>query len=100
MDSQSREIIETLELMMRDFSVEQKEKAEKAMKNIPNLLRINPTQAAKFLNEIGVSFLDLEFYRKKLRESKQKPKKEKISPNDPCPCNSGKKYKKCCFRNE
>jgi methionyl aminopeptidase len=21
----------------------------------------------------------------------------KIRPNDPCPCNSGKKYKKCCF---
>ena len=23
-------------------------------------------------------------------------KKEKIRPNDPCPCGSGKKYKKCC----
>jgi uncharacterized protein YecA (UPF0149 family) len=21
----------------------------------------------------------------------------KIGRNDPCPCNSGKKYKKCCF---
>ncbi len=23
-------------------------------------------------------------------------KEEKIYPNDPCPCGSGKKYKKCC----
>ncbi len=25
-------------------------------------------------------------------------KEEKIYPNDPCPCGSGKKYKKCCGR--
>lgn len=25
--------------------------------------------------------------------------KKKIYPNDPCPCGSGKKYKKCCGRN-
>ncbi len=25
-------------------------------------------------------------------------KKEKVGPNDPCPCGSGKKYKKCCGR--
>ncbi len=31
-------------------------------------------------------------------DTKQKPKKvgSKIGPNDPCPCGSGKKYKKCC----
>ena len=26
-------------------------------------------------------------------------KEDKIYPNDPCPCGSGKKYKKCCGRN-
>ena len=26
-------------------------------------------------------------------------KEKKIFPNDPCPCGSGKKYKKCCGRN-
>ena len=26
-------------------------------------------------------------------------KDEKVYPNDPCPCGSGKKYKKCCGRN-
>jgi hypothetical protein len=27
----------------------------------------------------------------------EKPKKVKIGRNDPCPCGSGKKYKKCCL---
>lgn len=29
-----------------------------------------------------------------------KKKEEKIGPNDPCPCGSGKKYKKCCMGND
>ena len=28
------------------------------------------------------------------------PGSKKIYPNDPCPCGSGKKYKKCCGRNK
>ena len=24
-------------------------------------------------------------------------KAQKVGPNDPCPCGSGKKYKKCCM---
>ena len=27
-------------------------------------------------------------------------KEDKVYPNDPCPCGSGKKYKKCCGRNK
>ena len=27
-------------------------------------------------------------------------KKEKVGPNDPCPCGSGKKYKKCCMQKD
>ena len=32
------------------------------------------------------------------RTVKQQPVKKtnKVGPNDPCPCGSGKKYKKCC----
>ena len=40
--------------------------------------------------------------RKKLyREQKESTtihKDKKVYPNDPCPCGSGKKYKKCCGR--
>ncbi|MDR0369519.1 MAG: SEC-C domain-containing protein [Candidatus Peribacteria bacterium] len=28
------------------------------------------------------------------------PQHKKVRPNDPCPCGSGKKYKKCCGANE
>lgn len=37
------------------------------------------------------------------REQKQAGiirKAPKVYPNDPCPCGSGKKYKKCCGRNK
>lgn len=41
--------------------------------------------------------------RKRLyREQKESTtihKEPKVYPNDPCPCGSGKKYKKCCGRN-
>lgn len=36
------------------------------------------------------------------REQKQSTtvhKEKKVYPNDPCPCGSGKKYKKCCGKN-
>ena len=30
-------------------------------------------------------------------ETKKQPvRKNKVGPNDPCPCGSGKKYKHCC----
>ena len=35
---------------------------------------------------------------KEQKLSKTVVKKEKIGRNDPCPCGSGKKYKKCCGR--
>lgn len=42
--------------------------------------------------------------RKKLyREQKASTtvvKGDKVYPNDPCPCGSGKKYKKCCGKNK
>ena len=35
---------------------------------------------------------------KEQKESTTIRKEQKIYPNDPCPCGSGKKYKKCCGR--
>ena len=37
---------------------------------------------------------------KEQRSSKTVVKAKKIGRNDPCPCGSGKKYKKCCGINE
>lgn len=39
-----------------------------------------------------------ELYREQ-KSSGTVVKEEKVYPNDPCPCGSGKKYKKCCGRN-
>ena len=36
---------------------------------------------------------------KEQKESTTIHKDKKIYPNDPCPCGSGKKYKKCCGKN-
>ena len=36
--------------------------------------------------------------RDKSKTSQTKSKKYKVGRNDPCPCGSGKKYKKCCGR--
>jgi preprotein translocase subunit SecA len=44
--------------------------------------------------------LNVAAQKKSSRSEKQQPVRvvEKIMPNDPCPCGSGKKYKKCCGR--
>lgn len=38
--------------------------------------------------------------QKDYRESKIVRNENKIGRNDPCPCGSGKKYKKCCGKNK
>ncbi len=37
--------------------------------------------------------------RREWKASKVFVADKKVGPNDPCPCGSGKKYKKCCGRN-
>lgn len=39
-----------------------------------------------------------ELYREQKASGTVKRQEAKIYPNDPCPCGSGKKYKKCCMR--
>lgn len=49
------------------------------------------------------SIYDEETRKRLYREQKQSGtirKEKKIGRNDPCPCGSGKKYKKCCGRDE
>jgi len=43
------------------------------------------------------------FSEEKTKQEKREPltrQMPKIGRNDPCPCGSGKKYKKCCGANE
>ncbi|MBD5481729.1 MAG: SEC-C domain-containing protein [Lachnospiraceae bacterium] len=49
------------------------------------------------------SIFDEEKRKELYKEQKQSTtirKEAKVYPNDPCPCGSGKKYKKCCGKNK
>ena len=41
-----------------------------------------------------------ELYKAQKASGTVRRESRKIYPNDPCPCGSGKKYKKCCGRNQ
>ncbi len=70
------------------FRIELREEAEKVQEML--------------LEEGEIDENKLEFQRKDLfveEEKKAEPvRSQKIGRNDPCPCGSGKKYKKCCGR--
>lgn len=40
--------------------------------------------------------LEKDPYREAINQKRQVIKEKKVYPNDPCPCGSGKKFKKCC----
>lgn len=63
----------------------------KIMKSIPNL-----TEQLKKRHELLKKIYNR--YKKEKNILSQNIKKDKIGRNDPCPCGSGKKYKKCCGR--
>ena len=35
-----------------------------------------------------------------VRKTPIRSREKKVGPNDPCPCGSGKKYKKCCMQKD
>ena len=39
------------------------------------------------------------FFDKSVEVAQRRVRKEKIGRNEPCPCGSGKKFKKCCGKN-
>lgn len=52
------------------------------------------------LNKLDVSSLDAATIKRLIDYQNRKPsvrEYKKIGRNDPCPCGSGKKYKKCCL---
>lgn len=74
---------------------EQKGELEKLASSLTS--NITPAQAMEMGAKAGI---DVEKLRKNIgrmrAEFLQKNRKAKIGVNDPCPCQSGKKYKKCC----
>ena len=53
------------------------------------------------IQEVNEELESLDWGEDLFFSTKQEPivKEKKIYPNDPCPCGSGKKYKKCCGKN-
>ena len=64
---------------------------------------ISPEQREKVVRSMAAGLLGAyQYFRQQgqpyasTRTSRPQPAKIKISRNDPCPCGSGKKYKRCC----
>ena len=92
----------SLEMFVFDFGVQGKKEALQPLKRLLSLdlserERIEVIDAIKYLE-------DPEGYERETREQVEKLKpllplliRKKVGRNDPCPCGSGKKYKKCCW---
>ena len=58
----------------------------------------HPTQSGARISAGQIIFQFVKNYNLGDGTARQQPirKTNKVGPNDPCPCGSGKKYKKCC----
>jgi uncharacterized protein YecA (UPF0149 family) len=96
LDQKSREILESLDVLLSDLTEEQKAGLNRLASTIRNPSRMTANEAMKVVNDLGLDIEALQNKAKNLRKSMQKEKKPKIGNNEKCPCNSGKKYKVCC----
>ncbi len=77
-----------------DPLVEYKREGYNMFKELLNLLEINIIEA---LAKLGKEVTIKETPTKGQAERGASLSKKKVGRNDPCPCGSGKKYKKCCW---
>jgi uncharacterized protein YecA (UPF0149 family) len=99
LEGKEEEILNALGLNLNDITDEQKERLMKIGETISNPQNMNATEAMDIVNSLG---LDIEKLQKNARRMKAEldkaNKKPKVGRNAKCPCDSGKKYKKCCGR--
>ncbi|MBQ3426731.1 MAG: SEC-C domain-containing protein [Clostridia bacterium] len=76
-------------LYIKNITLDEKHEKKRRSKTADNIRKMNEFSAMMRMYAIsqGTPFPDIQI-----------PKPEKIGRNDPCPCGSGKKYKKCCGR--
>ena len=86
---------ELLNNLKNNLSEEDVEKLLKFGEKIKNPHNMRREDILKALEETGI---DVEKIKKEFNKVKleSKPKIPKIGANEPCPCGSGKKWKKCC----
>ena len=76
-------------LFIKDITLDEAQDKKRRAKAADNIRKMNEFSAMMrmYARSKGTPFPDIQI-----------PKPEKIGRNDPCPCGSGKKYKKCCGR--
>ena len=85
------EILKAMDILINDLTPNQLEGLKKFAERIENPNNMDVNQVMGIVNELG---LDIDKLRKKAKKICIKPK---IGVNTKCPCDSGKKYKKCCM---
>ena len=71
--------------------------SEKAVRDFTPMI-ISLSNHTRMAPNCGYTPIELAEQRRVLSLNKPVKKMQKVYPNDPCPCGSGKKYKKCCGR--
>ena len=87
-----------LENIMGDLTKDQIEGLQQFSQKLKNPNAMSYQQAMSMMKTLNI---DMKTLHRKVNsviggEVSLLPKKPKIGVNAPCPCNSGKKYKKCC----
>jgi preprotein translocase subunit SecA len=60
----------------------------------------NDQREMLFSDEDGIEIFEVDGEKADVPAAVIIPEKRKVRPNDPCPCGSGKKYKKCCGKEQ
>jgi len=89
---------EVVETIFRVQAVSEKEKPKGVFSSIPQQLVHNEfSSLAQVASQAGPLSMGESAPEEEIRAAKPYHKTiEKVGRNDPCPCGSGKKYKKCC----
>ncbi|MDR3169668.1 MAG: SEC-C domain-containing protein [Candidatus Peribacteria bacterium] len=72
------------------------EKLKQASAQSPLMQQGNDQREMLFSDEDGIEVFEVDGEKADTPGEVILPEKRKVRPNDPCPCGSGKKYKKCC----
>jgi preprotein translocase subunit SecA len=76
------------------------EKLKQASAQSPLMKKGNDQREMLFSDEDGIEVFEVDGEKADTSGEVILPEKRKVRPNDPCPCGSGKKYKKCCGKEE
>ena len=87
------DILKSLDILLSDLSPQQIDGLKRLSQTISNPNNLTASQATRIVDELGI---DIEALQKKAKALRAKNKPKKIGENEKCPCDSGKKYKKCC----